>query len=104
MLHSQHNAWVHAAVSLAVVIAGLGFGVSAVEWALIALAIRAVGVTEALNTAFEILCDVVSPESHPLVEKSKDVAAGAVLISVIGAIFVGLFVFGPRLHALVGFQ
>ena len=41
----------------------------------------AVWSAEALNTAFEFLADVASPEFHPLVKQSKDVAAGAVLMS-----------------------
>jgi diacylglycerol kinase (ATP) len=61
------------------------------------LAIVLVWVAEALNTAFEYLCDVASPEFHPLVEKSKDVAAGAVLLSALGAVIVAAFVFGPYL-------
>ena len=61
------------------------------------LAIVAVWTAEALNTAFEALCDVTSPGFHPLVERAKDVAAGAVLICAIGAVIVGGIVFGPHL-------
>ena len=57
-----------------------------------------VWVAEALNTALELLCDAVSPDFHPLVGKAKDVAAGAVLISAMGAATLGFIVFGP--HAL----
>jgi diacylglycerol kinase (ATP) len=56
-----------------------------------------VWVAEGLNTAFEFMCDVASPEFHPLVEKSKDVAAGAVLLSAVGAVIIGLIVFLPYL-------
>ena len=56
---------------------------------------------EALNTAFELLCDVASPAFHPEVERAKDVAAGAVLIAAAGAAIVGLVVFGPRGLALL---
>jgi diacylglycerol kinase (ATP) len=59
------------------------------------MAITGVWVVEALNTAFELLCDVASPEFHPLVKKSKDVAAGAVLLSAIGAATIGLVIFLP---------
>jgi diacylglycerol kinase (ATP) len=62
----------------------------------------AVWTAEALNTAFELLCDVASPEFHPLVEKAKDVAAGAVLIAAIGAAAVGLLVLGPPLLRSLG--
>lgn len=101
MLLSQHNALLHAAAT--VVVVGLGFftSVSRLEWAMLVLAIVAVWSAEALNTALEFLCDVASPEFHPLVEKSKDVAAGAVLLCALGAVVVGLLVFGPRLASLL---
>mgnify|MGYP003772082889 CR=1 FL=1 len=98
MLKSQHNAWVHACATVAVIAAGLLFDVSPSEWCWLVLAIMAVWTAEALNTAFEFLADVASPEFHPLVKHSKDVAAGAVLVSAIGAVIIGLFVLGP--HAL----
>jgi diacylglycerol kinase (ATP) len=60
------------------------------------LAIVSVWTAEAMNTAFEFLCDVVSPDFHPMVEKAKDVAAGAVLVCAIGAAGVGALVLGPR--------
>ena len=55
----------------------------------------AVWTAESLNTAFEFLADVASPDFDPLVKKSKDVAAGAVLISVIGSVVIGVLVFVP---------
>ena len=100
MLATQHNAWIHAAAVLVVVTAGLGFGIERMEWSAITLAIVAVWMAEALNTAFEALCDVASPDFHPLVERAKDVAAGAVLICAIGAVVVAALIFGPRLAAL----
>ena len=101
-LSTQHNAWIHAAATIAAVAAGFALGIRRVEWLAVALAIIAVWTAEALNTAFEALCNVASPEFHPLVERAKDVAAGAVLISAIGAGVVGLLVFGPRLLRLWG--
>jgi diacylglycerol kinase (ATP) len=100
MLRTQHNAWVHALATLAAVSAGLALRISPGEWLAIILAVIVVWTAEALNTAFESLCDVASPEFHPMVERAKDVAAGAVLISAIGAVAIGLLIFGPRLLAL----
>ena len=101
MLGGQHNAWVNAAATIGVMAAGLFFGLSAGEWAAISLAVVAVWVAEALNTAFEHLCDVASPAFHPGVERAKDVAAGAVVIAAAGAAIVGLAVFGPRALAMM---
>jgi diacylglycerol kinase (ATP) len=97
MLRTQHNAWIHAAATLAVIAAGLLLGVTPAEWCWLVLAIVAVWTAEALNTALELLADVASPEFHPLVEQAKDVAAGAVLICALGAAAIGVLVLGPRL-------
>ena len=96
MLKSQHNAWIHACMTAVVCAAGLFFGLSPSEWCWIVLAIMAVWTAEALNTAFEFLADVASPDFHPLVKHSKDVAAGAVLISAIGSAIIGLLILGPH--------
>src|SRR5512133_60431 len=77
MLRSQHNAWMHAAATVAVTAAGLALRLSPGEWCWIVLAVVSVWTAEALNTAFEFLCDVASPEFPPMVKHSKDVAAGA---------------------------
>lgn len=102
MLLSQHNAWVHAAAALVVFTAGVTLGVTRVEWMVLILAIVAVWTAEALNTALEFLCDVASPDFHPLVEKAKDVAAGAVLICAVGATAVGMLVFAPYASKFIG--
>ncbi len=97
MIASQHNAWLHAVATIAVVGLGLALGVSRLEWIALVGATMAVWTTEAINTAFEHLCDAASPGFHPLVEAAKDVAAGAVLICAIGAAIVGVAVLGPPL-------
>lgn len=97
MLRTQHNAWLHVIATILVVIAGLSLNVSGEDWRWLVAAIVLVWTAEAVNTAFEHLCDVVSPEFHASVQKSKDIAAGAVLICVIGAVIMGLQVFVPYL-------
>ena len=99
VMRSQHNAWLHALATLCVLVAGYAFDVSTLEWCFLIVAITGVWVVEAMNTAFERLCDVVSPEFHPLVKKSKDVAAGAVLLSAIGAALLGCVIFLPYIMA-----
>ncbi len=95
MLVSQHNAWIHALVTVLVCLTGFYFGFTKSEWCWIILAIVTVWTAEALNTAFEFILNVASPEFHPLAEKAKDVAAGAVLVSAIGAALIGLLIIGP---------
>lgn len=97
MLKSQQNAWIHAFASIAVITAGFLFRITVAEWCWLLLAIMSVWVAEAFNTAIEFLADVASPEFNPLVKKAKDIAAGAVLISAIGAIVIGIIILGPYL-------
>ena len=102
ILKSQHNAWVHSLGTVLVCITGFLFGLSSGEWCWLIGTIMVVWTAEALNTAFELLCDVASPEYHPLVQKAKDAAAGAVLICAVGATSVGLLVFGPHIMDFLG--
>ena len=97
MLSTQHNAWVHFAATMLVCGAGLVLKVSATDWRWLIVAIVLVWVAEALNTAFEHLCDVVAPDFHHAVQKSKDIAAGAVLICAVAAAGIGVMTFWPYL-------
>ena len=98
LFRSQLNAKVHLAAALAVVVAGLAFGITAVEWCLVVLCIALVLAAEALNTAIETLADALHPEQHPLVGRAKDLAAAAVLICSIGAAIIGAIIFLPYLN------
>jgi diacylglycerol kinase (ATP) len=82
-------------ISVIVLFLGIYFGLTKSEWCWIVLSIVAVWTAEALNTAFEFLADVATPDYHPLVGKAKDVAAGAVLITAIGSIVIGILIMGP---------
>lgn len=97
ILKTQHNAWLHLTATALVCIAGVVLRISAADWRWLVIAIALVWFAEAMNTAFEYLCDVVSPEFHSSVKKAKDIAAGAVLICAAGAAVLGAMVFLPYL-------
>lgn len=95
MLRTQHNAWIHLAASVAVIVAGFALRITGEDWRWLIVALVLVWVGEAINTAFEHLCDVVSPDFHASVKLCKDIAAGAVLITAFGAAALGAMVFWP---------
>jgi diacylglycerol kinase (ATP) len=101
LLRTQHSAWCHAVFTVAVVAAGLYCGLSQSEWCWLVLAMIAVWTAEAFNTSIEFLADVASPHYHPLIKNAKDVAAAAVLITVIGAVTIGCLTLGPYLIAFI---
>jgi diacylglycerol kinase (ATP) len=100
MIRCQHNAWIHAAATIAVIVLGVYFQLSRFEWCWVVLAIAIVWTAEALNTAFEFLADAASPNFHPIVKDAKDVAAGAVLITAIAAVIIGAIAFWPHVAAM----
>ena len=63
----------------------IGLGIDAQQWAILLLTIGSVWVTEFINAAIEAAVNVSVAEIHPMAKVAKDVAAAAVLITVIVA-------------------
>ena len=97
LIKTQHNAWLHLLGTTIVLTMGFVFQVSTLDWCLLVVAISQVWVAETMNTAVEYLADAVTLDHHPLIGKAKDVAAGAVLLSAIGATVIGMLVFLPHI-------
>jgi diacylglycerol kinase len=92
----ENNARIHLIACILVVIAGVFFKISAMEWALIVIQVALVWAAEAFNTSIEKLADLVSPDYHPVIKIVKDTAAAGVLILAIAAVIVGAIVFIPK--------
>lgn len=97
----RHMRW-HCLSAVAVVMVALFFRVSATDFMLLALAVTLVLFAELINTAVEVLVDLVSPEYHPLARRAKDVAAGAVLVTALGAAVMGYFALSHYLFPPLG--
>jgi diacylglycerol kinase len=88
-------------LAVASVVLALILPLSVAERAIVFLTIGIILSLELLNTAFEHLMDVLNPQYHEDVKKSKDIAAGAVLLASIAAATVGLVVFVPHIIPFV---
>lgn len=97
LIRSQHNAWIHLLATGVVIGLGWFFSIPVSNWVPLVLAITLVWLAEGMNTAVELLADAITEKQHPLIGHAKDVAAGAVLISAIGAVVVAALVFYPYL-------
>jgi diacylglycerol kinase len=95
LIRGEHNAWIHFAATILVISLGSYFSISTMAWIALVLAISTVWLAEGMNTAIEVLADAVSQEQNTLIAKAKDVAAGAVLLTAIGAAVIGALVFYP---------
>jgi diacylglycerol kinase len=98
---TQRNFRIHIAIAILVALLGLFLGLSWVEWSVLAATVVLVLAAEMTNTMVEALVDVVTVEHHPLAKVAKDVAAGIVLLTAIGSVVVGLFIFLPKLLAIM---
>ncbi|HUS14858.1 MAG TPA: diacylglycerol kinase family protein [Chloroflexia bacterium] len=94
---SQRNFRIHLAAGALATILALALGFTTVELAVLAGIITLVLTSEMLNTVVEAAVDLASPGYHPLAKIAKDVAAGAVLVTALGAVAAGLFLFIPHL-------
>jgi diacylglycerol kinase len=103
LIRTQRNAQIEVVIGVVVIAVAAWLRVSALEWAVLILAMALVLALEALNTAIELAVTLASPERHPLAKAAKDVAAAMVLIAVTGAVVVGAIVLGPRLANMSGF-
>jgi diacylglycerol kinase len=97
MFKGQYNIWIHTLVLGLVILAGVFYGITLLEWIFIIFAAGIVFMAEAFNTAIEIDMNLTSPEFHPHARDTKDVAAGAVLIAATVAFIVGIIIFLPRI-------
>ncbi|MDY6876918.1 MAG: diacylglycerol kinase family protein [Chloroflexota bacterium] len=101
VLRTQRNVHIHLTIAAGAVALGLCLGLSPAQWAILALTIGFVLVSEMLNTVAEVLVDLVSPGYHILAKVAKDMMAGVVLLAAIISVIVGLLVLGPPLWAWI---
>ena len=101
LVRQQRNAQIHVLITLIVCAASWAWGLSRIEWLILIVTIMVVLGMEAVNTAIESVVDLASPQFHPLAKQAKDIAAGGVLLVAIGAVGVGLLLFGTRLLNLL---
>ena len=96
-LKTQRNMRLHLVLGVAAVVAAGWLAVNPTEWLLLSCTVTLVLVAELLNTAVEVLVDVLSKGRSTEARIIKDLAAGAVLFCSINAVVVGCVVFCPRL-------
>lgn len=90
----------HFLCAVAVLLLALLLRVSPVEFVLLAISISFVLFAEMMNTAIEAVVDLVTVEYHPLARIAKDVAAGSVLLSVVGALVTGYLILSAYIFPL----
>jgi len=91
------NMKIHVLATFLAIATGLILGISRLEWAIVVICIFMVLAAETVNSALEKTVDLVTENYHPLAKHAKNMAAGAVLLTAINAVVVGVLIFGHYL-------
>ena len=106
-LHTQKNMRFHASIMAFMFFFLLKydfFEISRGQFAILALTCGIVLSLEFVNSSIEAVVDLVSPEYNRLAGIAKDTAAGAVLMSAIAAVVVGVIIMlQPKAFSAMGF-
>lgn len=94
---TQRNVKIHFLVTIIVLIFSLFFDLSNSEFLILILSISFVIFSEFINTSIEAAVDLCTEEYNIKAKIAKDVAAGAVVVSSINAVCVGLVIFGEKI-------
>lgn len=92
---NERNFKIHSLIFILVIILGFYFDIKTYEWLDILLISSFVLSAEMFNTAIEHTLDWLQPNYHKIVKLVKDISAGAVLVSAIFAVIIGLIIFVP---------
>lgn len=100
-LKTEQNLKIHFIVTVLAIILGVVLKVNFTEWAICFLLFGFVITAELLNTAIEVTVDLAMPEKNEKAKLAKDIAAGAVLVSAIVSILVGIVIFLPKIINII---
>jgi len=101
--HNQ-NLRIHFLLAIVVVIFSIFFDINPFEMGILGVIILLVISTEMLNSVIEEMVNLITTEHRQQAKIAKDVAAGMVLLTSIGAIIVGILIFLPHIFKLIGFH
>lgn len=101
LFSEEHNARIHAAITIFVVTMGILFSISSVEWMILCILTGMVFSLEIINSAIENLCDYISPEWNNMIKKIKDLMAAAVFITTVISVVCGTIIFLPKIYNVI---
>ena len=97
LVRYEHNARIHLAVLIPVIIAGIFLRISTTDWLAILFVSGLVLASECFNTAIEYLSDLITDEQNENIRRAKDVAAAGVLIASAVSVITGFIIFIPEI-------
>ncbi len=101
---NERNMKIHLVIGAIVILMSLWVRVSKIEFTILCLTIAMVICFELINTAVEVVVNIIVDVYHPKAKIIKDVSAGAVFVSAIFSLVIGLLILGDKIiHKLTLF-
>ncbi len=97
----NQNLRIHFIAAMLVVVLSIIFDINPFEMGILGVCILLVISAEMINTSIEEMVDLITLEHREEARIAKDVAAGMVLITVLGSVIVGILVFLPHILNLL---
>lgn len=98
MFSQERNFKIQFVIFVLVILLAFLLEVSRNDWVVLLLVSALVISLETINSAIEKACDLYSTERNEQIKNIKDISAGAVLISALFAIVIGILIFLPYLN------
>lgn len=99
-IKKERNVKIHLGAMVLAVLLGIVLKISCFEWLIIVIAIVMVIAGEIFNSALEAVCDLLRFKLNLSYYETywiRNFAAGAVMILAIGALIIGIIIFGPKI-------
>jgi diacylglycerol kinase len=96
-LNSDQNLIIHFFMALLVILLSVLLHVTPFEMGILGVTILVVISAEMVNTALEKMVDLITKEHRAEAKIAKDISAGMVLLTALGAAIIGFLIFLPYL-------
>ncbi len=96
----ERNIRFHFIATITVLLAGLFFDLSTIEWFVVLILIGIIISLEMINTSIEELANITRDKlnlDYEATKRTRDVSAGAVLVFSIIAAIIGIIIFLPKI-------
>ena len=97
VLKTERNMRVHFLAAFFFILLGIYLNFTYMELLALCITITMVLASEMINTAVELIVDMIKSDFHPIARVIKDVSAGMVLLASINAVVVGYMLFFAKL-------
>ena len=98
---TQPNFKIHFILAILTVLAGFYFKISFLEVTILILTIVFGFAVEMVNTSIEAMTDLITLKWSKNAKIAKDVAAGMMLLTAIGAVIIAILILGPHFFKLL---